>query len=195
MTADEITQLVQEIQQALTMLTDLPEEELIDLAARHDDIVEQVSGRLRDVESLLDKGRREEAIAVAEQNPNLNDIVTALDFPEFDAWNNYLLQFDIQVVRELPVDIAAELTDAYSVSAPLEQLLQRYRTQSLARAPIPERINTLRQLAVQDTQNTQWSQDVLKFETHRVRQLKQALQTAVKQRDLNAAAELDREIS
>lgn len=195
MTTDEIQQLVEEIQQAMTTPEDLPEEELIDLAARHDEFVQQVGGRLRSVEELLDKGRREEAIALAEQNPNLNDLVTALDFPEFDAWNDYLLQFGIQAVHELPVDIASDLNDAYSVSVPLERLLQRYRTQSLARAPIPERIETLRQLAVEDTSNTRWGQDVLKFETHRVGELKKELQTAVKERDLNRVADLDRELS
>ncbi len=195
MTTDEIRQLIEEIQQALSTPAGLPEEEVIDLAARHDEAVEAVSGRLRNVEELLDKGRREEAIALAEQSPNLNDIVTALDFPEFNAWNDYLLQFHIQAVRELPVDIAAELNDAYAVSAPLERLLQRYRTQSLARAPISERIDTLRQLALQDHSNARWNQDVIKFETHRVGQLKKDLQAAVKERDLNWVAALDQEIS
>lgn len=195
MTTDEIRQLIEEIQQALTTPVDLPEAELIDLAARHDEAVEQVGGRLRNVEELLDKGRREEAIASAEQNPNLNDIVTALDFPEFDAWNDYLLQFEIQAVRELPVDIASELNDAYSVSAPLERLQQRYRTQSLARAPVSERIDTLRQLAVEDTSNAQWNKDVAKFETHRLSLVKKDLQAAVKDKDLKRVAALDNEIS
>jgi ElaB/YqjD/DUF883 family membrane-anchored ribosome-binding protein len=53
---EEVTQLVDEIQQVLIDTNDPYEEELIDLAARHDDCVEQVTKRLGEVEKLLDKG-------------------------------------------------------------------------------------------------------------------------------------------
>jgi len=195
MTADEIKQLVGEIQQVLSRDILTFEDDLIDLAARHDDVVEQVAARLFSVEKLLDKGRREEAIALAEHEPNLNDIVTALDFPEAEAWNDYLIEFSIQPVRELPVSIASDLNDAYSVSAPLERLLQLYRTQSLSRAPLSERIDTLRQLTVEDSASADWQKDVIKFESHRVGQLKQELQSAYKQQELEQVAVLDQEIS
>ncbi|MEO2032361.1 MAG: hypothetical protein ABGZ35_09770, partial [Planctomycetaceae bacterium] len=195
MTTEEVNQLVEEIQQVLAFIVDPSEEELIDLAARHEEFVEVTTLRLREVEKLLNKGLRSEAIELAEQTPNLNDIVTALDFPEAEIWNDCLMQFAIQPVRELPVDIAAELNDAYSVSAPLERLLQRYRTQSLGRDPLPQRIDTLRQLVVEDIANTQWSVDLEKFETHRIGELKKELQTAVKQKNLALVATLDNEFS
>ncbi|MEQ9410978.1 MAG: hypothetical protein RIK87_24920 [Fuerstiella sp.] len=195
MTVDEVNQLVEEIQQVLAFATDPTEEELIDLAARHDDFVQQVAARLKAVEKLLNKGLRAEAIALAEQVPNLNDLVTALDFPELEVWNDCLVQFAIQPVRELDVDVAAELNDAYTVAAPVERLLNHYRTQSLARAPVAERIDTLRQLAVTDTANSQWKTDLRKFETHRLTLLKKELQASVKQQDLDLVAALDQELS
>ncbi|MEZ6121669.1 MAG: hypothetical protein R3C49_00680 [Planctomycetaceae bacterium] len=194
-TTDDVNQLIDEIQRALAATTEPTEEELIDLAARHEDVVEATAARLREVEKLLNKGLRSEAIALAEQAPNLNDLATALDFPEFEIWNDFLLQFGIQPIRELPVDIAAELNDAYSISAPLERLLQRYRTQSLARAPLPDRIDTLRQLVVEDTANPGWKNDLQKFEAHRLEQLKKELQVAIKGRDLSAVAVLDQELN
>jgi hypothetical protein len=195
MTADEVNQLVEEIQQVLAFVEDPAEDELIDLASRHEELVEVAVQRLREVEKLLNKGLRAEAIELAEQSPNLNDIVTALDFPEAEIWNDCLVQFSIQPVRELPVDIAAELNDAYSVSAPLERLLQRYRTQSLGRDPLPLRIDTLRQLVVEDIANTQWSVDLEKFEAHRIGELKKELQAAVKNKNLAIVATLDTELS
>ena len=195
MTTDEVNQLVEDIQQVMAFAIDASEEELIDLAARHEEYVDAVAKRLKEVEKLLNKGLRDEAIAVAEKSPSLNDVTTALDFPEFEAWNDLLMQSGIQPIRELPVDIASELNDAYSVSAPLERLLQRYRTQSLGRAPLVERIETLRQLAKEDAGHTQWKADVQKFEAHRITLLKKDLQVAIKELDITSVATLDKELS
>ncbi len=195
MQTDDITQLIEEIQQLLGSPSEPDESELIDLASRHDDIVGNVTARLKEVDKLLSRSLRSEATALAEKHPPLNDLVTALDFPEFEVWNDLLMQFGIQAVRELPLDIAAELNDAYSISDSLQQLLQKYRTQSLARAPLDERIATLRRLAIEDTANIRWKTDVQKFETHRMGELKKEVTAATKTKDLNAIAALDAELN
>jgi len=195
MQTDEITRLVEEIQQVLASPAEPEEFELIDLAARHDDVVEEVTARLRQVDKLLSRSLRSEAIALAEKDPPLNDLVTALDFPEFEIWNDLLMQFGIQTVRELPLDIAAELNDAYSVSDSLQHLLQKYRTQSLARDPLDERIATLRRLATEDVGNIKWKADVQKFEAHRVSQLKKEAAAVARSKDLDAIAALDAELN
>lgn len=194
MNVAEVTALVDDIHQIL-LEADPAEEELIDLASRHEEMVAETTVRLRDIETLLNKGLRPEAIDLAEKAPNINDVVTALDFPEFEIWNDTLVQFGIQPIRELPVDIAAELNDAYSVSGSLDALMRRYRTQSLARAPLAERIVTLRRLRNEDKANIQWSVDVEKFETHRLSQVKQELQAAMKTASLNAIADIDNELA
>lgn len=194
MNVADVTILVDEIHQIL-LETEPSEEELIDLAARHEEVTAEATRRLKEVEALLNKGLRPEAIDLAEKAPNLNDIVTALDFPEVEIWNETLNQYGIQPIRELPVDIASELNDAYSVSGSLEALLKRYRTQSLARAPVAERIVTLRRLAVEDKANVQWHTDVEKFEVHRLGQIKQDLQAAMKAADVNSIADIDTELA
>lgn len=195
MTNEEVIQLVKEIQQVMSVTSAPAEEELIDLANRHEEIVDAVSSRLHDVEALLNKGLRPEAIALSEQEPNLNDLVTTLDFPEFEIWNEFLQQYGIQAVPEVPFDIAADLNDAYSVSEPLQRLLERYRTQSLACAPLNERIQTLKELAAEDQENTRWRSDLAEFETHQLGLLQKELQTVSKQQDLERAAAIDREIN
>jgi maltooligosyltrehalose synthase len=134
-------------------------------------------------------------VELSEQAPNINDLVTVLDFPEMEVWNDFLQQCDIQMVRELPVDIATELNDAYAISGSLQRLLELFRTQSLAKAPLHERIETLRKLAVEDQANTQWSVDLKTFETHCIGLLKNELQKAIKDQDLNHVASLDQELS
>ncbi|MCH2203818.1 MAG: hypothetical protein MK102_17770 [Fuerstiella sp.] len=195
MTVDEVQELVEEIQLLVGASNDPLEEELIDLAARHDEVVGSVVLRLREVEQLLSKGLRPEAIEVSEREPNLNELVVALDFPELEVWNDLLTQWEIQAIRELPLDVAAELNDAYSVSVPLQKLLAGYRRQSLARVPLNERIATLRKLCTADPGDTRWRKDLVKFETHRLGVVQKELQLAVNHANLSQVAKLDQELS
>lgn len=195
MTLDEVNDLVNEIQQLLISELEPAEEELMDLAGRHEEFVKAVSKRLSGVEKLLHKGLRSEAIELAEREPNLNDLVTALDFSEFDAWNELLARFEMQPVQALPADLAAELNDAYSASGSVDKLLQRFRTLSLARAPLHQRIDVLRRLAVHDADNVVWKQDLELFEKHRLSEVKRELDVAIQRSDVNHVATLDEELS
>ncbi|HQX51034.1 MAG TPA: hypothetical protein PLR25_14065, partial [Planctomycetaceae bacterium] len=178
MTLDEIIRLVREIQAVLASRAEATEEELVDLASRHEEIVEAVRARLEAVERLLSQGLRSEAIGRAELEPNLNDVLTALDFPELGPWNELLESKSIHPVPGIPVEAAAELNDAYLATGSIEKLLQHYRTISLARAPLAKRIEALRRLVQNDGQNPVWPQDLREFEAHRLKEMKQDLDQA-----------------
>lgn len=195
MTLNDIVLLVREIQALLASRSEPSEEELVDLASRHEEIVEAVRARLEAVERLLSQGLRSEAIGRAELEPNLNDVLTALDFPELGPWNELLESKGIHPVPGIPVEAAAELNDAYLATGSIEKLLQHYRTISLARAPLAKRIEALRRLVQNDGQNPVWPQDLREFETHRVKEIKQDLEQAIKSEDLTAVAEIDQELS
>jgi hypothetical protein len=195
MTLEEINELVDEIQQVLVSESEPLLEELMDLAGRHEDYVYATIKRLKAVDALLSKGLRSEAIELAEREPNLNDVVISLDFPELDAWNELLAQSEMQPVPALPDDLAAELNDAYSVSAPVEKLLQRHRTAALGRAPLATRIDILRRLATSDSGNPAWPQDLKLFEQQRLTELKGELEIAVREKNIDALAALEREAS
>ena len=77
MTLEEINELVDEIQQLLMSESDPSEEELMDLAGRHEDLVREAAKRLKAVDSLLTRGLRSEAIDLAEREPNLNEVAIA----------------------------------------------------------------------------------------------------------------------
>ena len=102
MTLDEINELVDEIQQVLVSESEPLAEELMDLAGRHEDFVYAAIKRLKAVDALLNKGLRSEAIDLAEREPNLNDVVISLDFPELDAWNELLARFEMQPIPAHP---------------------------------------------------------------------------------------------
>ena len=89
MQTDEITQLIEEIQQVLVAPAEPDEHELIDLAARHDDIVGEVAERLKQVDKLLSRSLRSEAIALAEaaaSNPSaIDDIIDLANAISMDA--------------------------------------------------------------------------------------------------------------
>lgn len=194
MTLEEINELVDEIQQVLLSESVPLLQELMDLAGRHEDYVYATIKRLKAVDALLSKGLRSEAIDLAEREPNLNDVVISLDFPELDAWNDVLARFGMQPVPALPENLAAELNDAYSVSASVERLLERHRTAALARAPLATRIEILRRLASADSANPAWPQDLKLFEQQRLSELRTELEIAVREKDLDSIAALEQEV-
>lgn len=195
MTLEEINELVDEIQQLLMSESDPSEEELIDLAGRHEDLVSEAAKRLKAVDSLLSRGLRSEAIELAEREPNLNEVVIALDFPELDAWNELLAGSEMQPVAALPTDIAAELNDAYGRSAPVEKLLQRHRCAALSRAPLAYRIDVMRRLCAADPENPVWPKDVKHFEQQRLSEIKDDLELAIREQDILRLAALDQELA
>ena len=195
MTLAEIRTLLRSIESVLLRPTTASEAELIGLAEQHEGIVVKVAERLEQVDQLLQKGLRTEAIELAERDPNLNDLLTTLDFPELIAWNELLQQHDIQPVQGIPTEAAAELNDAYHAAGSIERLLQHYRTVSLLRAPLDRRIAVLRQLAAKDTANTIWQADLKHFEQHRLRELRQEVEQASAAGDLTTLAALDAEIN
>ena len=195
MSSDQITAMVRAIQALLSSRNEPIEEELVDLASQHEEFVNAAARRLECVERLLSKGLRSEAIERAEADPNLNDVLTALDFPELGPWNELLESKGIQPVPGISVEAAAELNDAYLASGSIEKLLQHYRTISLARAPLPKRIAALRKLAERDDQNPAWRLDLTEFEQYRIKEMRTELETAIRSEDLATVAQIDEELS
>lgn len=196
MQLDEVKTLVREIQRLISgQLSDDDEPDIIDLAAQHDDIVTAVNGRAENVAGLLDRGLNDEAIQLAERAPSLADLGMLLDFPELAEWVCVLADFQVAAVPELPHDTIAQLEDAYSTTADSKKLLQRFRTLSLSRAPLADRIDVLRRLSAKDPGNDQWTHGIHTYETHRLKSIGQDLKTAREQKDLVAVARIDREVN
>lgn len=195
MMLQDVKNLIRSIESVLLRPVDVRESELMNLADQHEQFVKAASDRLEHIDSLLQKGLRTEAIELADQEPNLNDLLTALDFPELVPWNDLLQQRGMQPVQGIPVEAAAELNDAYLAVGSIEKLLQNYRGISLARAPLSKRIAALRLLALRDPRNPVWSADLKEFERHRLKLLREDLDAAVAAEDVARLASLDAELS
>jgi hypothetical protein len=159
------------------------------------ELCKQANDRLRQCSTFLSQGLRSEAIHLADESPNLLDMVAALDLPEPDAWVEYCQQHDLPVPEQLQMDRAAQLNDAYAQDQPLEHLLNRHRLLALSRAPIKERLDTLRQISAQDPSGTLWEKSIRTFEKARLREMPAEFLSSVKSKDSQAIRSLYTEIN
>jgi hypothetical protein len=168
---DELRSLLQASDQTDT-------ERLKALAAAYAEECRAANERLRRCEEFLKKGQRAGAIQFAQAEPVLLDVVAALDFPERAHLEEMLLFYGLPAPPRLNLATAEALNQAYAEEQPLEGLLRQHRRLALARAPLPARLEVMRKLAMLDTQNPVWMDDVRTFEQARFRQLQAAVTRA-----------------
>jgi hypothetical protein len=158
------------------------------------DLCTQVNERLRKCSSLLQQGLRSEAIHLAEESPNLLDLVTALDLPDPQVWVEFCQATELPVPPPLQLDRAAQLNEAYAIDQPMEHLLGQHRLLALQRAPVGKRLTVMRQLASQDPGSSFWEKDIRLFERVRLRELPGEFYEAVRRRDDTSVMSLVEEI-
>ncbi len=172
----EISRLTKAISNIFTVEGDLQEAELEELHDRFVECIEATNGRLKKCDELLRKGLRVEAIQECEVDPDLLDLVTELDIPEWSAWADYVRQFGIPRQPDLLIHVAADLNEAYNQAQSLDSLLRLHRLHALARSPLKHRIVVLRRIAKKDDTNPVWSEDLREYENVRFRQFGAELQ-------------------
>ena len=186
--------IIEEIKHLLYSAGNPLPDEVLSVAADYQDLCNAVNDRLRTCSGLLRRGLRSEAIQMADQEPNLLDLVATLDFAERPQWSDYLRQMGEMLPPDLLMDAGAELNEAYAAEQPLLKLLRRHRKRALARAPLAERIEVLRAIAQADPLNNVWQEDLQTFEVARHRQIEAEVNVAAKSGDLPALATLESEI-
>ncbi len=165
------------------------------IARNYDAAVGDINGRLRQCAQYLRKGNLSEAVRLAETEPNLLDSFTVLDFPERASWNEVLVAMELPPASSLNREIARELGDAFSQTAPLEPLLRKHRFLALALAPLSLRLQTLREIAVVDPTNPAWCADVEAYEKERLVELRRDADDAIRTQDLPRLTQLDAELA
>ena len=167
---------------------------LRDSAAMYAEACAEVNDRLRRVGRLLHRGLRSEAIQIAEEEPNLLDMVAMLDFSELPSWREMLVDWGMAEPPQLLIDLAADLNKAYADQQPLESLLKQHRTLALARAPLASRIYTLRQIRDADGGNEMWGADLGLMERARLKQIGVEADGAQRARDVATLSRLRDEL-
>lgn len=190
----EIHELLESVRVTLASSMNPDREELERLHNELDKEIRLANKRLRECDALLAEGHRSEAIQLAEQEPNLLEVVSILDFPELPEWNDFVAELGLTVTPELQIDIATDLNGAYSDDAPLERLLRKFRVLSLGRAPLRSRIDLLRQIAKRDAGTAYWQEDLKLYEQTRIRQMADESREAIAKRDLDTVRRLSEEI-
>jgi hypothetical protein len=178
-----VVELLRDLRQGPLQSGGTISEELTQLASQYAALCVHANDRLRQCSVFLQQGLRTEAIHLAEQSPNLLDLVAALDLPDQQAWIEFCQNNGLAVPPLLQVDRAAQLNDAYAQDQPLEQLLARHRLLALARAPVRRRLDTMRKIAELDGANANWEKDIRVFERARIRELPSMFYAAVKNHD------------
>lgn len=191
---EEVESVVSAIRSVFEIEGDLDDADLDTLQTRLVECIQAVNARLRRCDDLLRKGLRSEAIQESNINPRLLDLVTELDFDEWEAWADYVRQFGIPAQPDLLVDVASSLNDAYFDVQPLQELLDQHRLHAIARSPLSRRLEILRVIASRDPANGVWKTDLKAYEAARMREINSELKQCKTPEHLNTLSRLVEEI-
>lgn len=150
-------------------------------AKEYADACDQANDRLRKCSEMLRQGLRSEAIQQCEVEPNLLDLVGVLDFAELPEWIAVVQTQQLDLPPALLLDGAGDLNEAYSQEQPLAIELRKHRLMAIGRAPLRERLKTVRRLAQLDAGNGLWLDDVRTYERARLDELRREAKEAFKQ--------------
>ncbi len=193
----EIHELLESVRVTLASSMNPNREQLEQLERLHSELdseIRSANKRLRECDALLSDGHRSEAIQLAEQEPNLLEVVSILDFQELVEWNDFVAEHGLTVTPDLQIDIATDINGAYSEDEPLERLMKKFRVLSLARAPLRTRIDLLRQIAKRDVGTAYWKDDLKSYEESRIRQISDESRDAINNRNYAEVRRLSDEL-
>ena len=176
--------LVDRLRDALTARDQSITQELRDLATAYVELCRAVNDRIRRCGQLLRQGLKTEAVNLAEADPNLLDQLTALDFPERDAWQQWCVQYGLPEPPPLDLESAGAINEAYTAVQPLEVLLAKHRRLALAMAPLPLRLVVMREIAKADKSANFWADDIRTFEIARLEEIRRQWAAASADRHL-----------
>ncbi|MDP1561222.1 MAG: hypothetical protein Q8M16_07480 [Pirellulaceae bacterium] len=171
---DEIETVTEQMRQLVDSVADLNQDQVQTLNGRITQCITLVNRRLKACDALLRKGLRSEALQECRKSPDLLELISELDVPELDVWNELLGMFLLPPPPSLNRDLAALLNEAFAREQSLDQLLRLHRLHALARSDLKSRINVLRSLAAKDADNWIWREDLVTYETRRLQQLERA---------------------
>lgn len=158
-------------------------DDIRELAAAYAVVCREVNARLRRCGEYLRQDLRSEAIHFADAEPNLLDLVTTIDFPEREHWNEIVAIYDLPKTEPLLLTVAEQLNEAYAIEQPLQRLLGRHRMLAISQAPLSQRLTVMRKLQGLDPTSAFWSDDIRTFETTRLQQISEEAREAASVQD------------
>lgn len=187
-------ELVDILQSVLAKPDEWDQTELSSLAEEYAEQCRQVNERARQCHQLLRRGQLAEAVRQAELEPRLIDWAGTLQFPERDRWVALCELMGLAVPPTVECERIKDINEAYMLSHRQESLLRLWRYQNLVRAPINERIETLRRLAAANETDLTWQDDIRTFEEAWLKELGQQVRALAKAEDLGQLYRLKSQI-
>ena len=132
-------------------------------AEAYTELCHQTNERLRRCADALKRGLRSDAIQIADEEPNVLDLVSALDFPGVTEWRGLCALQGLSQPPQLLLEVAAAINEAYATEQPTACMLAHHRLMAVARAPLRDRIVMMRRIAVQDPRSLFWDDDIQVF--------------------------------
>jgi hypothetical protein len=184
LTKEYLVNLVDDIQAFCNSADQTNGERESELAEEFSKACKEANKRLHKCGELLGRGHRAEAIALAEDDPHLLEVVSILVFPELDEWQDAAGTYGWERFPSLKQDVAISLNDAYSIIVQLDGFLQEHRRLAMAQAPVAERLACLRKIASIDSTTAYWKDDIHALELVRFEELNQLGNLAEKTRKI-----------
>ncbi|QEL14075.1 hypothetical protein [Limnoglobus roseus] len=154
----------------------------------------EVNERLFKCEQLLGVGQRSEAIRQAVIDPDLLKRFAELDIPVRAAWTEFAGRNGLPAPAALNRTAATTLNQAFAAEERVKDNLQQFRTLSLSRAPLPQRLTVLRLLVQTEPANVAWIDDLNRFEVARFDEIRSMAARVRQNDDLALATELAKEV-
>ncbi|PQO41036.1 hypothetical protein C5Y97_03475 [Blastopirellula marina] len=154
-----------------------------------------VNEQLRRCRHLISKGQRADALAIAEREPKLLELVTLLDFPNWPDWVAKCKAESLAIPPRIRIELAGDLNEAYAQEEPAALLLKRHRMLALARAPLAGRLIVLRRLRKLEPDVRAWSDDQVAWEQVRLKQITSEIASAERHRDVVKLQAIVQELS
>ena len=159
---------------------------LADDAAQYSEACAEINIRIRAAHALKAKGLRVEAVQNSMVDPDALRCFKILDFHESDAWRQLAVFWQWPPPPELDVRKATELDSAHADLMVLDDLLRKDRRLNLARAPLEERAQVLRQLHAKesdDQSRENWRSRIMQIEGVRLKEIEADMDAAFEQHD------------
>ncbi len=188
-----IQDVVQELREFLYHHRARAIEELMALAAAYAEACREANDRARRCLDQLRHGQPAEAVRLARLDPDLFDRMSTLELPNPEDWLNECKLNQLEGPPPLLTAAVTELREAEAFEERLRPLMERWRLQSLARAPLRDRLATLAALVEADPGNPLWKSDLLEYVRARDGQLLEEAAQAAAQDDLPALEALIQE--
>ncbi|MEI8368135.1 MAG: hypothetical protein WCJ31_06845 [Planctomycetia bacterium] len=158
--------------------------------------IEGINEALRETDSLLYEGLRDEAIGLHDEE--FPSVALRLHLQDKPQWPMAALFFETEGITPPPTldfGTLSSLNMAFSELQELRKPIDRLRRMALERAPLADRIVQLRKIQSNDSTKPVWADQIAAFEEVRILEVADAVRRAIQDKNAEHVASLHKELT